>query len=132
MTAAAVVLAWAGMAVHDVYELPALVPASPQFTLPSAMYLALGAAWILRPLAATRWLLGVWLVLNLVGGGILSVLPLPFLPWAPEQSFSHYAVHLVYALTQLPALRILARALSGPVVRGTGRSDWVQSPANRG
>jgi hypothetical protein len=115
--AAAVVVAWAGMAIHDVYELPALVPADPQFTIPSAIYVVAGAAWALRPSAAMRALFGGWVVLNLIGGGLLSVLPLPFLPWVPEQSLAHYAVHVVYAAAQLPALWLLARPLGRRVVR---------------
>lgn len=41
--------------------------------------------------------------LHLVGGA-LSVLPLPFLPFAPEQSPKHYAFHGLYALTQIRLL----------------------------
>lgn len=119
--AAAVLVAWAGMAIHDVYELPTLIPADPQFTIPSAIYVVAGAAWALRSSAATRALFGGWVVLNLIGGGILSVLPLPLLPWVPEQSLAHYAVHVVYAAAQLPALWLLARP--------SGRSAVKESAA---
>ncbi len=37
-----------------------------------------------------------WGVLNLVIGGIVSVLPLPILPFVPEQSVTHYGAHVVY------------------------------------
>jgi hypothetical protein len=42
--------------------------------------------------------------LHLIGGAILSVLPLGFLPFAPEQSPSHYLSHLIYGVTQLPLI----------------------------
>jgi hypothetical protein len=112
LAASTIVAAWAGMAIHDLYELPALVPGSPQFTLPSAVYGVLGVAWLVRPSAVTRGLLAGWLGLNLVGGGILSVLPLPFLPFVPEQSVAHYAVHAVYAVAQIPGLWFLAQRRS--------------------
>jgi hypothetical protein len=64
-----------------------------------------------------RALFGGWVVLNLIGGGLLSVLPLPFLPWVPEQSLAHYAVHVVYAAAQLPALWLLARPSGRRVVK---------------
>lgn len=54
-------------------------------------------------------------LINLVIGGILTVLPLPFLPFEPEQSLSHYTSHVFYSITQLPLLwigfqRLLNRA----------------------
>lgn len=50
-----------------------------------------------------------WTWVNLVGGGILSVLPLPFLPFVPEQSVFHYVMHMQYILTQIPLIAILLR-----------------------
>ncbi len=41
-----------------------------------------------------RIALVAWVLLNLVGGGILSVLPLAILPFVPEQSGGHYAAHV--------------------------------------
>jgi hypothetical protein len=52
-----------------------------------------------------------WAVLNLVGGGILSVLPLGLFPFQPEQSLGHYAVHVLYAVAQLPLVVVAGRAL---------------------
>ena len=37
-------------------------------------------------------------------GGTLSVLPLPVLPFEPEQTLRHYSFHLLYAATQVPLL----------------------------
>lgn len=42
-----------------------------------------------------------------LAGAVITVLPLPVLPFRPEQSLRHYGVHLVYALTQLPVLRLM-------------------------
>lgn len=47
---------------------------------------------------------GWWALLNLLGGAVLSVLPLPFLPFVPEQSLRHYSFHLPYGLTQVPLI----------------------------
>lgn len=41
-------------------------------------------------------------------GAILSVLPIPILPFSPEQSWDHYASHILFALAQLPAVYLLA------------------------
>ena len=43
-----------------------------------------------------------WGVLNLVIGGIVTVLPLSILPFVPEQSVTHYGAHVVYTLGQVP------------------------------
>jgi len=69
------------------------------------------AGWAVRPLrrSATVGLL-VWGWLNLVGGA-LSVLPLPFLPFRPEQTLHHYAFHVVYAVLQIPLLVVTTRDL---------------------
>ena len=76
----------------------------------------LGIAYALRPdsKAIAAGALG-WGVLNLVIGGIVTVLPLPILPFAPEQSLSHYAAHVVYALGQVPLVILSSRALRGDV-----------------
>jgi len=52
--------------------------------------------------------------MNLVGGA-LSVLPLPVLPFEPEQTLRHYSFHLLYAAAQIPLLVLSCRlALSRP------------------
>jgi sugar phosphate permease len=60
------------------------------------------AAWFTRSRRGVAIGLLCWGLLHLVGGGILSVLPLPFLPFAPEQSVSHYLFHAIYAWAQIP------------------------------
>jgi hypothetical protein len=49
-----------------------------------------------------------------VVGGFLTVLPLGWLPFRPEQTFAHYSVHFVYAECQIPLLGLaLTRLLPG-------------------
>jgi hypothetical protein len=48
--------------------------------------------------------LGLLALLHLVGGALISVLPLGALPFEPEQSFDHYFSHIIYGLGQLPLL----------------------------
>ena len=106
--AGAVALAWLGMYIHNVADLPNLTVGSPENTLPGLLWLALFGLWVALP--GHSWpaaLLLAWAALNLVGG-FASVLPLSVLPFRPEQSMRHYAFHVLYALTQLP-VGILAR-----------------------
>ena len=49
--------------------------------------------------------LAVYAAVNLVGG-LLSVFPFGWLPFTPEQTASHYGVHVIYAVCQLPLLAI--------------------------
>jgi hypothetical protein len=59
---------------------------------------------------AARWLM--WTAaFQLVGGAILSVLPLPILPFVPAQTVEHYVSHLVFGLAQLPLLYVSIRGL---------------------
>jgi len=55
------------------------------------------------------WLLLGWGWLQAVGGGLLSVLPLPLWPFQPEQTPAHYALHAIYATLQAPLLITLTR-----------------------
>jgi len=61
----------------------------------------LPAAWFLIALA----------LLNLIGGAIITVVPLGFLPFEPEQSFTHYVAHVIYGVAQIPALVLLLREI---------------------
>jgi hypothetical protein len=76
----------------------------PEYTFSTSAWLLLFLAWLLFPSQhlLVRLLLG-WSAISLAGA-ILTVLPLPFLPFRPEQSLSHYGVHAYYAATQLPVL----------------------------
>jgi hypothetical protein len=100
------------MAVHNAFEMPYLPFSDPQYLYPSLVSFLLLLAWLLHAQGRKVWggLLFVSAVLHLVGGGLISVLPLPFLPFEPEQSLPHYFVHFFYGTTQLPLLWLLAHS----------------------
>ena len=108
--AIALALSWVSMLAHNLYELP-LGPADPQNSGPLVVAVLLGLAYAARSdsfLVAT--LAFAWGVLNLVIGGVLSVLPLSFLPFVPEQTLTHYGAHVVYTLGQVPLVVVAYRA----------------------
>jgi hypothetical protein len=103
---------WLGMYVHNVVDLPGLTLASPENSLPALVSVALVSGWRLLPWkrAIAALLLG-WALLHAVGGGVLSVVPLPIWPFTPAQTPTHYAMHVVYGLAQLPLIWLLGRWL---------------------
>jgi hypothetical protein len=108
---AATGLSWLGFFIHNVSELPARVLIGAETLAPTAIYLMLlGAWWWFGPRVAT-WLLLGWGWLQAVGGGLLSVLPIPLLPFQPEQTLRHYVMHALYAAVQVPLLITLTRLL---------------------
>jgi hypothetical protein len=109
--AVAFALSALSMLAHNLYELP-LSPIDLENSGPIAFAAILGIAYALRPdsKAVAAAVLG-WGVLNLVIGGIVSVLPLAILPFVPEQSITHYAAHVVYAVGQIPLVVLGYRAL---------------------
>ena len=112
--AAALAVSALSMLAHNLYELP-LSPVDPENSGPIAFAAMLGVAYAMWPgsriVAAAA--LG-WGVLNLVIGGIVSVLPLSILPFVPEQSISHYGAHVVYTLGQVPLVLLSYRAVRYP------------------
>ena len=112
--AIATALSWLGLYVHNVNDLPNQTPLRPESGIPGAILLILLGLWLIRPVRrlATMLLLG-WGWLDLVGGA-LSVLPLPFLPFRPEQTLHHYAFHVVYAVLQIPLIFVATRRLRRP------------------
>ena len=101
--ASAAVISLLGLCLHNVADLDDQYPWSIETLGPAAFLAACLLLWRLRPrLGAT--LLLAWALLNLLGGAVLSVLPLPFLPFVPEQSLRHYSFHLLYGLTQVPLI----------------------------
>src|SRR5262245_2123091 len=88
--ATAVAIAWLGMYVHNVADLPNLTLSSPENVMPGLVWLLLfGLWWAMPDRKAPAQLLLAWALLNLVGG-FATVLPLPVLPFKPEQSIRHY------------------------------------------
>lgn len=107
------VIAAAGMMAHNVFEFGPAFLLYPQTLIPLAIFgLFALLAWGRPANAVVYVLLLAWAVLNLVGGGILSVLPLGLFPFEPEQSLGHYGAHVIYAVAQLPLVVVAARALS--------------------
>jgi hypothetical protein len=103
--------AWLGFVIHNLAEFGAQALLRPDTLVPTAVYVLLVIVCLLPVRRAGYWLLLGWGWLNLVGGGLLSVLPLPFLPYDPEQSATHYAMHVVYGLAQVPLLVVCTRRL---------------------
>jgi hypothetical protein len=122
IVAATVVLAWLGLVIHNIVEFPLIAFTRAEYSVPSLAWLILFLAWLRFPDHhwSARLLLG-WGAISLAGA-ILTVLPLPFLPFRPEQSLRHYGVHALYAVTQLPALRLAWR------MTYSGREE--QGPSN--
>lgn len=106
---AALGVSTAGAVYHNLREFPGMSLAAPEMLsviLPAAI---LSVWWLVRPGRPLWWATFIWVVaLNLVVGAILTVLPIPILPFSPEQSWDHYASHILYALAQLPAVYLLA------------------------
>jgi len=69
-------------------------------------------AYLFLPFKRTslRLLLGLG-ALNLVGGGIISVLPLSFLPFMPAQNATHYLVHVFYSVAEIPLIMTTTKML---------------------
>lgn len=116
--AAALALSAGSMLAHNLYELP-LTPIDLENAGPILVAALLGVAYAVsrRSRAVAAAVLG-WGVLNLVIGGVVSVLPLPILPFAPEQSITHYGAHVVYTLGQVPLVVLAYRALRVPARAG--------------
>jgi hypothetical protein len=94
------------MTIHDLVELPGLVPTNPQYTIPMAISAASAAAWLIRPNRLTTALLFSWLALGVVGM-IVTVLPFNLVGFYPEQTRRHYLLHFVNVLAAVPALVVL-------------------------
>jgi hypothetical protein len=109
LVAALTVLSWFGMIIHDRISLPELSLLSPDVVLPTIVSAALVAAWWAWPGRLSFGLLFGWTMLHFAVGGLVSVLPWPFLPFVPEQTIQHYIAHALYAGCQLPLLFVLFR-----------------------
>lgn len=110
----AMLLSWAGFVVHNFADLPGQTFLSPETLYPTLVFAVLSVAWLIKPSKLTAALLLFWAGLNFLGGGIVSVLPLGFLPFDPAQTLYHYGFHVLYTVTQVPALTLLVRFLRQP------------------
>ena len=111
LLAPALAVSWASMLFHNQMELP-LTPLDIENTGPLALDIVLFVACWWRPQSRLVWTaILAWGLLNMVVGGIVTVLPLPVLPFAPEQTVDHYAVHAVYVIGQLPVLLLASGSL---------------------
>jgi hypothetical protein len=106
---AATVISWVGLWIHEVHRVPGVLGLTPDGSLPMLLIATgLGVRWVRARSASAATGLAIYGVVNLVGGWI-SVLPLGWLPFAAEQTAVHYAVHVVYAASQLPLILLAAR-----------------------
>lgn len=107
--AAFTALAWLGEYLHNRSELPGLTLLSPENSITALVAGLLFVVWWWLPARTLpAVLLLLWGLLHLVGGGTISVLPLTFLPFAPEQSAAHYLAHVLYGLAQVPLIVAMA------------------------
>jgi hypothetical protein len=123
--AVALAISWVSLLAHTHYELPQ-APLDPENSGPLVVAIVLGLAYAARPgsfLVATMAF--AWGVLNLVVGGVLSVLPLSLLPFVPDQTLTHYGVHVVYALGQAPLVAAAYRAARIAGTRSRSSGDAV-------
>jgi hypothetical protein len=112
LVAALLAVSWLGLFAHNSTELPSLNLLSPENSLPALVAVLLFVGWWLLPtrrLAAA--LLLVWGLLHLMGGAIVTVIPFSFLPFVPEQDFTHYFAHFLYGLAQLPLIWVMIQQL---------------------
>lgn len=93
-----------GLWVHELYRVPALLGFTPDGSI---FMFAIGGGlaywWHRSRSRGAAASLAVYAAISLVGG-FLTALPLDWLPFKPEQTVGHYAVHFVYAICQLPLL----------------------------
>jgi hypothetical protein len=106
----AFLLSWTGFVVHNFADLPGQTFLSPETLFPTLVFAVLLFLWFTPARRGAAWATLVWAVLHLVGGAVISVLPLPILPFDPDQSVRHYLFHLLYAAPQIPLVLFAWRA----------------------
>jgi hypothetical protein len=118
-------IAAGGYIAHNVLEFGPAFLVDPQTLFPLAIFAGLAILAARETAGRATWLaLLAWSALNLVAGGILSVLPIGLFPFQPEQSLGHYGAHALYALAGLPLVMV---AWAGTQASRT-RSAGAQAP----
>jgi hypothetical protein len=109
----ALAVSWLGLWAHELYRVPTKWGLTLDGSLPLlAIAAALLVWWLAAPNKHTAtYALLVYGLINGVGA-VLTVLPLSFLPFAPEQTAGHYVIHVIYATCQAPLCVLCMVALS--------------------
>lgn len=115
--AGALIVSIMGFWFHEVYRVPASTGFTPEWLLTLLFAALVFPPWWRFPRhvasIAAIWALGLIHLL----AAVLTVLPLAFLPFVPEQTVSHYLVHTCYAVAQAPlflvALLLARRRIVG-------------------
>jgi hypothetical protein len=100
-------LALTGTLLHDLVEFGG---PSPENSLPvTIVFITVFLIWRQWPSMrrVSEAVLLTFALVMLIGGALASVLPLPIWPFTPEQTLSHYAVHIVWALGLLALIWIV-------------------------
>jgi hypothetical protein len=122
-------IAAVGMLAHDLFEFGPAFLVDPQTLIPLGIFAILAILAARETSGRATWIaLFAWAVLNLVGGGILSVLPLGLLPFQPEQSLGHYGVHVVYTLAVVPLVLVAWSGIRASRARRAG-AEALEPPA---
>jgi hypothetical protein len=100
-------VAWLGLWAHELYRVPSRLGFTPDGSLPLLAIAVILLVWYLaaEDKRAPTWALLVYGLINGIGG-FLTVLPLPFLPFVPEQMVGHYLVHVLYLACQVPLIAL--------------------------
>ena len=123
----ATAVSWLGLWAHELHRVPRLFGLTLDgdlFMLPIAAALAIW--WSRSHGTAAAGALAAYAGVNLAGG-IVSVLPLGWLAFVPDQSIAHHTAHFVYAVCQLPLLALaISRLLRlrATKVRASEPNEW--------
>ena len=114
-------LAAGGMLAHNVLELGPAFLVDPQTLIPLGIFAILAILAGRETAGRGAWTaLFAWGLLNLVGGGVVSVLPIALLPYQPDQSLGHYGVHVLYALAEVPLVLVAWSGIRASATRRPG------------
>ena len=112
----ALVVSGAGHVIHNLADFPVTILLGLETLVPLTVTVLLGVAFVYRPGQSTYAAAALWALVVILGGG-MTVIPFGFLPFVPDQSISHYVVHLLYIVTQLPLLWVGIRGVRHTNVR---------------